>query len=345
MPATLDIDVADDVVEYLRAEGRIDRDERPAIAILPGGVSCRTVRVDRPSGEGWVLKQALPRLRVEADWFSSPERIHREALTMEMLGGLVPAGSIPRLIFEDRSQDLVAMEAIAEPHDVWKQLLLEARVEDDHVRQFGVLLACIHREARARRDQFESAFADRSYFETLRLDPYYAHSGREVPAAAAFLEALMAETRDTLLTATHGDYSPKNVLVRRGRLVLLDHEVMHWGDGAFDLGFAMTHLLAKSRHVEGAGARFLAATHLFWTSYREDAGDPFDRTEYEGRVVRHTLACLLARAVGKSPLEYLGQGAKEAQAAAALSLMSAGPTTVAELVEGFDSSRAWEHAR
>ena len=37
-------------------------------------------------------------------------------------------------------------------------------------------------------------------------------------------------TRSRRLTLVHGDFSPKNVLVYRGRLVLLDHEVIHWGD-------------------------------------------------------------------------------------------------------------------
>ena len=63
-------------------------------------VSCRTVRIDRPSGQSWVAKQALPQLRVEALWISEPERIHREALAMELVARVAPPGSMPALVFE-----------------------------------------------------------------------------------------------------------------------------------------------------------------------------------------------------------------------------------------------------
>ena len=338
MTSDLDIEQASQLIGYLRSRERIEPAETPAVEVLPGGVSCRTVRVDRASGVSWVIKQALPQLRVEVDWFSNPERIHREALAMEMLRGLVPPGSLPRLAFEDREQDLVAMDAVPLPNDQWKHLLLTGRLESDHVRQFGALLATIHRETRARSDRFAAAFADRSNFETLRLEAYYEYSGRQRPAAAAFLAGLSAETRSNLLTATHGDYSPKNVLVHDGRLVLLDHETMHWGDGAFDLGFALTHLLAKSLHVEGMRRPFLEAALLFWDTYSGSVGEPFIEPAYEARVARHTVACALARAVGKSPLEYLDQAERERQAGAAMALTSTPPQRVTELIERFDEA-------
>ena len=36
-------------------------------------------------GRGWVLKQALAKLRVNVDWFSSPERIGVEAKALRWL--------------------------------------------------------------------------------------------------------------------------------------------------------------------------------------------------------------------------------------------------------------------
>ena len=57
----------------------------------------------------------------------------------------------------------------------------------------------------------------------------------------------------------HGDYSPKNVLVHDGRLVLLDHEVIHFGDPGFDLGFSLTHLLSKAHHLPAERENFATA--------------------------------------------------------------------------------------
>ena len=75
----IDIEQHDQLLAYLRETGRISASEQPRFHTLAGGVSNKTVLVARPGGGDWVLKQALEKLRVAVDWFSSPERIHREA--------------------------------------------------------------------------------------------------------------------------------------------------------------------------------------------------------------------------------------------------------------------------
>src|SRR5690349_9401622 len=120
------------LLAYLRASGRIGPDETPAIRTLAGGVSNRTVLVERsPAGglaagsdEAWVIKQALPKLRVKVDWFSDPARVHREALGLRWLERLAPPGTITPLMFEDREHHLIAMEAVPRPHENLKDLLL-----------------------------------------------------------------------------------------------------------------------------------------------------------------------------------------------------------------------------
>src|SRR5258706_5364735 len=100
----LDIERPGALVAYLRETARIAPNESPRIEVLAGGVSNRTVLVERPSGESWVVKQALAKLRVAVDWFSDPARIEREALGLKHLAQIAPAGSIAPLIFEDREQ-------------------------------------------------------------------------------------------------------------------------------------------------------------------------------------------------------------------------------------------------
>ena len=101
---TLDIEKFPSLLAYLRDTGHIGRNETPAFHNLAGGVSNRTVLVERASGEAWVLKQALAKLRVKVDWFSDPARVHREALRLTWLAKLAPPGTIKPLIFQDESQ-------------------------------------------------------------------------------------------------------------------------------------------------------------------------------------------------------------------------------------------------
>src|ERR1051326_497184 len=126
---------------YLRHECRLDPGEQVSFRKLSGGVSNRTVMVERSGGQGWVLKQALSKLRVAVDWFSNPERIHREALALIWLAELAPPGSITLLVFEDRDNHLLAMQAVPSPHENWKEVLTTGRVEPSCFEQFGELLS------------------------------------------------------------------------------------------------------------------------------------------------------------------------------------------------------------
>ena len=118
------------------------------------------------------------------------------------------------LIFEDTERFILAMAAVPQPHENWKSMLLAGRVKPGHVAQFGALLGTIHRRASGD-PAVAAAFDDRSFFDSLRLDPYYRYAATQTPAAVPFIDALLAETWATRLTVVHGDYSPKNVLCVR----------------------------------------------------------------------------------------------------------------------------------
>src|SRR6187402_3423744 len=110
-PSELDIEQPGALVSYLREKRFIDASEEPQVTVLAGGVSNRTVLVERANGEAWVVKQALAKLRVQVDWFSSPERIHREALGLRWLEKIAPPKTITPLVFEDFEAHLLGMVA------------------------------------------------------------------------------------------------------------------------------------------------------------------------------------------------------------------------------------------
>jgi aminoglycoside phosphotransferase (APT) family kinase protein len=318
----LDIEQPDQLAAYLRHTGRVAPDETVSTRVLAGGVSNKTVLVERASGEAWVLKQALPKLRVAVDWFSDPARISREALGLRYLAELAPPGATTPLVFEDPEHHLLAMKAVPQPHENWKAMLLAGRVDLGHVEQFGKLLAQVHRKAWERREELGRVFDDCTFFESLRVEPYYEYTATQVPEAAPFLSRLVADTRGRRITLVHGDYSPKNVLVHGQRLVLLDHEVIHWGDPAFDLGFALAHLLSKAHHLPPARGKFKHAALGFWIDYKIELDDPEWAADLDVLAARHTLGCLLARVAGKSVLEYLSPEERGRQRAVVASMMN-----------------------
>jgi 5-methylthioribose kinase len=298
-------------------------------------VSNRTVRVAWADGHAWVLKQALAKLRVNIDWFSSPERIGVEAKALRWLNRSAPSGTTPAFIFEDIANHLMGMEAIPEEHENWKSVLLSGQIVSDHFEQFGLLLGAIHRESSDCGAETCRAFADTTYFVNLRLEPYYLYTAQKTTEAAAFLNALARETLQHKDSLVHGDFSPKNTLIYRDKLILLDYEVVHFGDPAFDVGFALTHFLSKAHHLPNKRVYLASAAELFWRVYLEEIKRLTWASALEPRVVRHTLGCLLARVAGKSPLDYLTPEEVTRQKDIVLALMVKPPTSVPDLVAKF----------
>jgi 5-methylthioribose kinase len=331
----VDIEDTDQLLNYLRATKRIGGGETPTVRLLKGGVSNKTVLLLRPEGSAWVLKQALAKLRVKSDWFSDPSRIRIEADALRFLLAIVPSGTITPLVFEDKEQNVLAMEAVPEPHENWKERLLSGKIELPLIQEFGRMLGLIHQRSYSKSSELRAKFSDRTFFRTLRLEPYYEYSATVTPGAKSFLTALVADTLSRQETFVHGDFSPKNVLIYQDKLVLLDHEVAHFGDPAFDIGFSLTHLLSKAHHLPQNRCVLIEAALLYWETYFELVRELPWGKGLEGRATRHTVACLLARAVGRSPLEYLNESERARQTRVAVDLVETGPASLSQLVELF----------
>src|SRR5580692_433152 len=327
----LDIEDFDALRPYLTQ--RFKR-EPVAFRKLLGGVSNRTVQVTWRDGGGCVIKQALAKLRVKEDWFSSLERIHVEASALRWLNRLAPAGTTPGFLFEDVENHLMAMQPVPDPHENWKSQLLSGDVLLRHFEQFGFLLGTIQRKSSQLRTELCPVFADTRYFESLRLEPYYLFTAQKIPAVGDFLRALSEETLSHQLSLVHGDFSPKNTLVYQGKLVLLDYEVVHFGDPAFDVGFALTHFLSKANHLQPHRRTLMAAATVFWEAYLGEVAS-LGWDGFEPRAVRHALAYLLARVEGKSPLEYLTAPQAACQRQATLRLIAHTPPSISRLIEEF----------
>ncbi len=99
-------------------------------------------------------------------------------------------------------------------------------------------------------------------------------------------------------------YPPSSSKRSARSILLLDFEVVHWGDPAFDLAFCVNHLLIKSIVNAHAQAAYFQAVTALLAGYR-DALPGVDWAELEAET-RLQLGCLmLARIDGKSPVEYI----------------------------------------
>jgi len=283
-----------------------------AIKSLGGGVSNEVLLAEAP-GKRWVLKQARPRLRVQEEWLADPARIRREAAALRLFASVLPPGAAPAVVFEDPENYIFAMEAAPADFTDWKSLLLRGVCEPAHAREAARLFRAM---VSWRGDGAE--FADQHCFDQLRLDPYYRFTAsRHRDLSSAFEEAIACCRQGKALV--HGDFSPKNLLVASNRIILIDCEVIHWGDPSFDAAFLLNHLLLKMAHGL-AGCRALAL--LFWKEIRDLVDE---------RATLLHLGCLhLARVDGKSPAEYLTGEEREHVRRKARQMIVSPPKTMEE---------------
>jgi len=303
---------AETALPYLRERGLLDAEAGDATgasaAPLGGGVSNRVVGVDA-ADRSFVLKQPLPNLAVEDDWPADVSRVHNEAAAARAYTDIIEAAGledvrVPAVLAEDEDAHVVVFAGAPDRAVMWKRELLDGRVDVAVARSLGRLLGTVH--ARASDDgALRERFADPTPFDQLRVDPYHRTTADRHPEVA---EEIRAEAERVLAadrTLVHGDYSPKNVLVDRegGVRWILDFEVAHWGDPAFDTAFMLNHLFIKSVHVDGRREACIDAARRFWSAYREAAG-----WDVERETVRELGVLMLARVDGKSPVEYLDPG-------------------------------------
>lgn len=304
----------------LAPEGQV-RDARE----LEGGVSNVVLRASVPGGDV-VLKQSLPQLRVEDEWLAKRERLLTEGCALRALGALTP-GLLPRVLDVDPELFTLVMEAAPSSWQTWKADLMQGHVDPHVAATLGTVLGIWHRET-AQDPSLLADFDDQEAFTQLRLDPYHRTAAERVPEAAAAVEAVVERMAGTRGCLVHGDFSPKNILVGAPGLWVLDFEVAHTGDPAFDLAFLLTHLALKALHLPPHAQPLLTAAVEFLRAYDASVGTLLpDRAH----IIAHTGCLLLARAVGKSPAEYLDAPERSRLRAAAVSVLLQPPADLPEL--------------
>ena len=320
---TTDLLDAGEVAGYLAGRGVLTPDAAVTVESLGGGVSNAVFAIHGP-GHGLVLKQALPRLRVADTWEADPARALREGLALQTLHALTPE-SVPDCLDVDETRYAIVMpHAPAGWHD-WKSRLLTGEARVDAAAQLGRLLATWHL---ATRSGLPELLHDRIAFDQLRVDPYY----RTVMTRRPDLSDLLAACLDRLLEApeclVHGDFSPKNVMLGPDGLWVIDLEVAHYGDPAFDLAFMVSHLVLKAVRRPGDRDLYAACAVTFASEYAELAGD---MTPPWNHVIRHVGCLLLARVIGKSPVEYLDDKQRSLASAVGEELLIRPPSGVPQL--------------
>lgn len=311
---------ADTVGPYLVARGLVAAGAPVEATALGGGVS-NVVLAVRSGEQRYVVKQALPRLRVAEEWVATRERIVTEAAALHWAHAATPS-AVPALYDTDTARWTITIEHAPEGWRDWKSALLSGSADPGVAARLGEILGIWH--GRSRGGDL-ARFDDREAFYQLRVDPYYRTIAERHPDLAAtitgYIEA-MAKMRRCLV---HGDYSPKNVLLGTEGLWVVDFEVAHLGDPSFDVAFMLNHLMLKAIHRPAGRDDYRRCAGAFWRAYR--AAIPPDLGTATPYVHGHVACLMLARVDGKSPAEYLSERERRQARTLARTLLIDPPAT------------------
>lgn len=297
-----------ELLEHLRRHGLLS-DTRPSeqvlVTELSGGVS-GVVQLVEDGPNRMVVKQALGRLKVAADWRAGRERTLTEGRALQIAAAITPE-SVPRVLDLDAESLVLVIEAAPASWQTLKDRLLVGQVDTGAITVIGETLARWHNATSE--DVGPAAALDSAQgFREQRTDPFHRVVMDCHPDLAPAVQSCIDELEQEQTCLVHGDFSPKNILVGTDGLWIVDFEVAHLGAPVFDLAFFLTHLLLKAAHrpqdrdaLESASVELLAA-------YGRGA---YERLQPDHtRLWLHVGCLLLARVDGKSPAAYLDVDAR-----------------------------------
>ncbi|MET0860843.1 MAG: aminoglycoside phosphotransferase family protein [Microbacterium sp.] len=287
-------------IGWARDRGVVPADAPVAARALSGGISNIVLALSWPGGDA-VIKQSLPELRVAQHWQFDRARVITERRAIDYLGTVIP-GHVPRILAFDDDSFAFAMTMAPHGGEVWKSRLLAGQFDPAIAGAAGRTLAQI--QVASRRDRRAlTAFEDRMPLVQGRIEPYHHAAAERNPEIAHLVRAHAERLERAREVLVLGDYAPKNLIASADGVFVIDLEVAHLGDPAFDVAFLLTHLVLKQLVLPERSGDLLMLAEQFWSAYRLAAG-PAAAPDDDVRVA---LGCLLlARVDGKSPVEYLG---------------------------------------
>lgn len=277
----MDVRTLDDRIlpDYLAEKGVIHPGE--AVLIEPAGDgNINWVRRAKSENGSWVVKQARRALEAFPEYSVSTERIVFEARYFEVVARYDAENLCPRIELFDPANRILVLEDLTESERLDRAL---ARAADPKgsLESLSRFLGRVH--ASTRSPELASRFANdemrRLHGDHIFLLPYRENDFPLSPAVAARAREIRADRKlialidaayerylDPRGALNHADVQPTNVLLTSRGPKLIDAEIAHIGDPAFDLGVLLSHLqlAALARGDAGSGRSTVLS---IWSSY------------------------------------------------------------------------------
>jgi 5-methylthioribose kinase len=237
----------------------------------------------------FIVKQARPALEKFPEYRVSTHRIVCEARWYESVAPFDRDAICPRVLHFDALRTALVLEDLGAAETLGS-LLARGGDATRAASMLGAFLARVHAGTRdaALASRFENQEMRRLHGEHIFVLPFGPNDFPLSPTLRRRAQALIAEPelmqriaaaydryQTSARSLVHADVQPSNVLIAASGPKLLDAEIAHMGDPAFDVGqlAGHFHLHAIAR---GANPDFIMEVFELWTAYAEAFGEARD---------------------------------------------------------------------
>ena len=273
--------------DYLRRLGLVRVGDR--VEVEPAGDgNINWVRRARSGERSWIVKQARPELERFPEYRVTTDRILFEARWLATVRPLDAEQVCPAVVRFDPEARALVLEDIGDAPRLDHVLARRPDAGCEPARRLARFLGAVHAATRdpGLAARFENDAMRRLHGEHIFALPFHPNEFPLPPALRARAEALWRdreivaiadaahrrylEPRGALL---HGDVQAGNVLLAPIGPVLLDAEIAHVGDPAFDLGTLFAHLWLPAV-ARGAPDEASETIEAAWLAYAGASGAP-----------------------------------------------------------------------
>ena len=269
---------------------------------LKGGVSSEVYKVVTKKNI-YCIKRSLKKLLVQKEWIVDQNRIYYEYLWLLHCKKILKQ-NVPVIYDFNKEEKYIIMEYLDNTkYKTLKELYFEKKINFSTIKSISKHLYKIHSLSNDVKTMKIFRRNNQNFFD-LRLDPYFNEVAKVFPELNDKVKQINKSYRENSSTLVHGDFSPKNILIGKNRILYLDAECCNYGDPVFDLVFFSNHLLIKSMYFESKKKEFLKAFKIFYNHYLKNFNKK-NKINYLKRIIDMIPIMLLARVDGKSPVEYI----------------------------------------
>jgi 5-methylthioribose kinase len=306
--------------DYLRERGLVGA--REAVRVEPAGDgNINWVRRVRGDARSVVVKQARPALERFPEYEAPTERIVCEARYYETVRAIDTGAVCPAVLHFDAASRVLVLEDLGDAMRL-DAALASGRDASDAAGRIARFLGAVHAatsEDASLATRFPNDGMRRLHGDHIFDLPFRPNEFPLAPAVRVRAEAIWRDGRlaaigrdlcECYLAPTgalvHADVQAGNVLLAARGAVLLDAEIAHAGDAAFDVGTLFAHcwLPAVARGAASAAAPAIEAAWVGYANANPNA-DPALRE----RALRYAAIEMLRRTLGAARVGIVSEPA------------------------------------